>query len=823
MNDLSRRDFIKGLAAGAVSLGALGLGSTAAFAEAGEKKLFVPGSYSSVQSTDFATIRVDCEIDAGGVTDVRFEVLDHTGDDYFTLMPDAAEDYCRRIAEAGGTAEVDGISGASLNTAAIRRGVNECLAQALGVETGKAVGAAVINPQDTNFTNSITDFSKSALFSEWKLGSRTIKHRMVKSAALDFVRGNPDEYINWYKRMAEGGADLIWVENFADVWYMTSGGPFKKPIDSYDVKGLLDTLHGYGCTVGFQLDTMGAPIGPMVYTEPFLGNYDTETIKTWIQDIVGIGKMLQDKGFDGFELNFAANNLGQSFFSRFRNNRTDEYGPQSLENRTRFACEVIRGLREACGEDFIVQVLINGVEENDTDLGQNDGMNTVEEVQAIARILEQAGASSLHVRLGPGTEHIAQFAGDLYFVNRGFEGYNAAGKRLDFDRHFQGLARGNNSGVGINLDIAAKIKEAVSIPVGCATYNDPALAPDLFNAAIEEGKVDFLMMNRPLCVDPQYINKLREGRLDEIAPCTRCLHCFFDTPFDGCNVEHCRVNASDFRGYSESMPEGFDPLPAETPKRIMVIGGGPGGMEAARIAAQRGHSVKLFEKGASLGGMLGFAEAVKGPHENLGRLRKYLARQCELAGVEVVLNTEVTKELIESEAPDAVVLAAGGRRATLGFPSVGATRVMPVDDVLGGNVGENVVILGCGAQAVDTAMFLLSQGKKVTLVAAEGKDHFEYGHSVNMKDYVGTTFYAVGGRFFPNATVTGVGDGFLSFTAESGLEYQYPCDTVIEALDMLPDTKLIEGLENAVAVGDCERPFNIAYAIATGNMAARKI
>ena len=92
-----------------------------------------------------------------------------------------------------------------------------------------------------------------------------------------------------------------------------------------------------------------------------------------------------------------------------------------------------------------------------------------------------------------------------------------------------------------------------------------------------------------------------------------------------------------------------------------------------------------------------------------------------------------------------------------------------------------------------------------------------------MKDYVGTTFYAVGGRFFPNATVTGVGDGFLSFTAESGLEYQYPCDTVIEALDMLPDTKLIEGLENAVAVGDCERPFNIAYAIATGNMAARKI
>lgn len=827
MKNLSRRDFIKGLAAGAAGLGAMGFVSNpVAFAEAAEKKLFIPGTYSSVKSTEFATVRIICEISETGVTDVKYELLQTNGDDYFSIMPAQTEDYCRRIAEAGSPQNVDGISGASLNTAAIRDGVNECLAQALGIDvTSASADTAVINPQSMEFTNSIKDFSKSALFSEWKIGNRTISHRMVKSAALhmNFVRGNPEEYINWYKRMAEGGADLIWVENFADVWDVTSGGPFKQPIDAYDVKGLLDTLHSYGCTVGFQLDTMGAPIGPMVFTEPFLGNYDTATIKTWIQDIIGIGKMLQDKGFDGFELNFAANNLGQSFFSRFRNNRTDEYGPQSLENRTRFACEVLRGLREACGENFIVQVLINGVEENDTDLGKNEAFNTIEETIAIARKLEEAGASSLHVRLGPGTEHIVQFAGDLYFVSRGFEGYNAAGKRLDFDRHFQGLARGNNSGVGINLDIAARIKAAVTIPVGCATYNDPALAPDLFNSAIEDGKVDFLMMNRPLCVDPQYINKLREGRLDEIAPCTRCLHCFFDTPFDGCNVEHCRVNASDFRGYSESMPEGFDPLPADTPRKIMVIGGGPGGMEAARIAAQRGHSVKLFERKSTLGGMLPFAEAVKGPHENLGRLRNYLARQCELQGVEIVLNTEVTRELIESEAPDEIVLAVGGKRASLGFASVGATSVISVDDVLGGNVGENVVIFGSGAQAVDTGMYLLSKGKKVTLISSEPKDHFEYGHSVNMKDYIGTTFFAVGGRFFPNASVSGIEDGCVVFTAESGLEYHYPCDTVIEALDMLPDTALIDGLENAFAVGDCEQPFNIAYAIATGNMTARKL
>lgn len=532
---------------------------------------------------------------------------------------------------------------------------------------------------------------------------------------------------------------------------------------------------------------------------------------------------LQQNGFDAFELNFAANNLGQSFFSRARNNRTDEYGPQALESRCKFATEVVTGLKEACGKDFIVQVLINGVEENDKELGNNDAYNTIEETIAIAKKMEEAGADSLHVRIGPCGQHIAQFAGDLYFACRGFEGFNGYGKRLDFDKHFQGLVRGNNSGVGLNLDIAAKIKAAVSIPVGCATYNDPAQAPDLFNAAIEEGKVDFLVMNRPFCVDPEYVNKLRENRLDEIAPCTRCLHCFSDTPADGCNLEHCRVNAANFRAYSEIMPEGFEPLPAAGAKKVMVVGAGPAGLEAARIAAQRGHDVTLYEKESSAGGLLGFAEAVKGPHENLGRLRSYLIRTAELAGVKLQFGTEVTKELIASEAPDAVILAVGGKRDSYGFASVGATKVISIDDVFGG-VGDNVVILGSNAQAVDTAIYLLSQGKKVTVLTPSAKADFERGHSVNMKEFVEPTFFANGGRLFPSATVTGVGDGFVAFTAESGLAYEYPCDTVIEALDMLPNTELIDDLGiEAIAVGDCATPLNIANAIATGNVAARKI
>ena len=367
MSNVSRRSFLKGLAAGTASLGALGLANAAgamAFAETSGKGVYTPGTYTSVQSTDFATIEVKCTFSDTAITDVGYTLLETTSDDYFARMTAEAEEYCQKIVAAGNPAEVDGISGATLCTTALSDGVNACRAQALGVPlpAATAAPAAAVNPQYDDFrTNSSADLSKSPLFSDWQLGGRTFNHRMVKSAAfqLAFLRRNPEEYINYYKRMADGGVQLIWIEDFADIWAVTSGGPFKGPLEEYDVKGLVDALHGAGCTIGYQFDTMGAPIGPLDFTEPFLGNYDTETIRQWVQDIIGIGKKLQDNGFDAFELNFAANNLGQSFFSRARNNRTDEYGPQTLESRCKFAEEVITGLKETCGKDFITDPGLN--------------------------------------------------------------------------------------------------------------------------------------------------------------------------------------------------------------------------------------------------------------------------------------------------------------------------------------------------------------------------------------------------------------------------------------------------------------------------------
>lgn len=842
---ISRRNFLKGVAAGAVSLGAMsltgcaasGTETTAGTTEALEtkvqeaivssKNVFAAGTYTSTQKTDFATVNIICDIAADGLKGVAYEVVETSDSDYFAIKSADVTDYCNRVAEAGSTVGVDGISGATLCTSAVKKGVNECLAQALGIDlTVAAASASAINPQYTDYdTNSVGDLSKSALFSEWKLGNMTFSHRMVKSAAfqLAFMKCNRDEYVNYYKRMAEGGVEMIWIEDFANFWEMTAS-PLKQAPEMYDVVGMVEELHAAGAKLGCQFDTMGAAIGPLTFSTPFLGDYTTEDVKSWEQAIIGMGKKLKDYGFDAYELNFAANNVGQSFLSRARNNRTDEYDGSSLENRTRFAVECIKGIKEACGQDFVVQVLINAVEENDTSLGNSSDYCTIEETIAIAKILEAAGADSLHLRIGPQGEHVAQFAGDLYFTARGLEGYNGYGQRFDFDKHFQGLVRGNHSGVGLNLDIAAKVKAEVSIPVGCATYNDPAIAPDIFVSAIEEGKVDFLVMNRPLCVDPQYVNKLRENRLDEIAPCTRCLHCFYDTPRDNCHLEHCRVNAANFRAYGESMPEGYDPAPAETAKNVMVIGGGPAGLEAARIAAERGHSVTVYDKNASMGGMLPFAEAVKGSHEHLGRLANYLVKQCELQGVTLVNNTEVTADFIAEKNPDAVILAVGGKRESTGLTSTSATNVISVDDLLGGSAGDNVVIVGGNMQAVDAALYLMDQGKTVNIVSPYAKADFEKGHSVNVQEFVKPAIFAAGLKLYPNATVTQVGEGEIVFTSEAGVEMKLPCDTVVEALDMVPNTDLMNGLSvEAIAVGDCIDPYNIASAIATGNLAGRKI
>ncbi len=751
--------------------------------------------------------------------------------------------FVRAAGVAGAAAVASGaLAGAALAEQAAPEAGEQ--AAASGVPTNAEVyrTMAQLNPDapdDSWRSNSIEDFTQTTLFSPWHLGKLELSHRMVKSAAgsLYLPDVTDERIIDEYVEFIKGGCDFVWVEDYASLMPHYPASYKVRDASNAILDQVAAAVHEAGGMCGYQLSLMGASFSGFDATtaEQFAcaeaDDLTLDEVHLVQQDFIDVAKMLKDAGFDAVELNAAGNNIGQAFLSRNRNKRDDEYGPQSFENRARFVCEIVQGIKEACGQDFPVQILINGIEANDVSLGQDNGFTTVEENVELCRQFEAAGADSLHVRIGPYGYHPCEFAGDLYFSGYGINGNNRWATQFDFKRHWEGLLDGEHSGCGLMLEVAAKIKAAVSIPVGSVTYMDPAHAPDFFEKALADGKVDFFNMTRPLYADPDYINKLGEGRVDEIRPCNRCLHCHFDYDEQGNFYEHCRVNATRMRAFTDAMPDG-PALPelSGDPKNVMVVGGGPAGMEAARVAALRGHKVTLYEKAGYLGGTLPFAAAVKGPHENIADLNSYLQRQQEVCGVEVVLGQEVTADFVAQQAPDAVIVAAGGVRQSSGLESSSATSVISIEDILTAEIGDNVTIVGGNAQAVDAAFYLIAAGKHVTIVMDKPLSSLDSGQSAHVKEVVLPMLYVKGTQVWPNATVSAVGEGAVTIAGEAGCDITVACDTVIEALDLVANTELADALSGSFEVhviGDAlvdeAKPHNIAEAIATGNLTARAL
>ena len=450
-------------------------------------------------------------------------------------------------------------------------------------------------------------------------------------------------------------------------------------------------------------------------------------------------------------------------------------------------------------------------------------VTSVEEGIGMAKHFEAAGADSMHLRLGPLANHPCQFGSDLYFLLNGVEGATGFGTQWDFSKHWAGQLIADHSGAGMLLDIVARYKEALSIPCGTVTYMDPAHAPDFFEQALADGKADFYIMNRPFTVDTEYVNKLKEGRIDEIAPCTRCLHCHIGGNPDNRRLGYCRVNALTQRVMTENGPATYELEPAAKTKKVMVIGGGPAGMEAARIAAARGHEVALYEKNASLGGKLTFASMVKGPHENLDDLKAYLVRQLEINGVTVELNKEVDSAFINSEAPDVVILAVGAKDGSVG--KTGGVPIIDLVNFMGNDTGDNVVVYGSNAQAFDCALWLTVHKKKVSIVTPNPNEDLDKQQSQHAHRFMTTALYSLGVKAYPDSTIKEIGDGTVTISNKGGWDTVLEADSIINAADLLPNTALLDGISvsEKYAIGDCNEPYNIALAIRAGNDIGRQI
>lgn len=600
-------------------------------------------------------------------------------------------------------------------------------------------------------------------------------------------------------------------------------------------KAIADAMHELDTPViGQVFDIMATGCASSITEDTLLESalstgrmQSTEEVQDEVQKFIDAAERYYKAGFDGIELNASCNHYFSTFLSRRTNReRTDQYSGETIENRCRILTEIIAGIRERLGKDFIVQVLYSGVEGNVAELGKDEGCTTVEEAVEFARLFEKAGASSLHIRSEAYGHHCGGFMPDvLHLMEHGYTGY---GTVMDYGKHMAPVL-GQYDGVAGLLEVAADIKKNVSIPVGAVGSMDPRLAPDLLDNAIAEGKLDFLVMTRPLMADFELPNKLKEGRRDEVAPCTHCMTCFV-APIDMGMPMYCRVNPALTRAYSEDMPEGYDPLPADVPRNVMVIGGGPAGMEAARIAAQRGHHVKLYEKAAALGGRLDALQKLKGTHERILDHKAYLIHQLELNGVEVVTGQEADAGLVESEKPDAVVVAVGSLPAEVDSTGTLTNMTDLLSSLESGGalpLGNEVVILGAQFQACEIAVNLCKAGKKVTMLNPGPENEFYMNAATWPREMGRSWLRAKGVKLYHNVILQKVSPKEVTFQAEYGVTMTVSGDDVINALPEQNDRALFNELsgvcDEVYAVGNCYSPSTIANATARANLIARKL
>ena len=487
--------------------------------------------------------------------------------------------------------------------------------------------------------------------------------------------------------------------------------------------------------------------------------------------------VLKRAGFEMCMVHAGHGWLFGQFLSKKSNHRTDEFGG-SLENRARFLLMALDSIRTAVGPGFPIEVRISGDE-------YIDGGITLDEATELAKLIEDK-CDLINVSAG---------------IHEGLELFIRTHPSQYIDK-------------AANVHLAAAIKKAVKVPVSAVgAITDPELMEEI----LATGQADVILLGRPLLADPYLPTKLRQGREREIHKCIRCNACFGESVETG--MSSCVVNpviGNEFNDWiARSQPT--------TPKKVMVIGGGPGGMEAAVTAAERGHEVVLYEKNAALGGtLLLFKHAdFKYP---LYELSETLSYKLEKLGVKVVLNANVTKETVEAEAPDVLFIAVGATPTVPPIPGIDSAKVKYAPDVFGyaDQLGKNVVVIGAGLVGGETAAYLARNGKKVSLVEMRedvvmDADIFEQAAlKVELrKDEV---------AIYTSTSAKEITAEGLIVKKADGSEELLPADVIVCAVGYTPNRDVFLELANAAPIvhmiGDCRKHGKVTNAMADGyNMA----
>lgn len=633
------------------------------------------------------------------------------------------------------------------------------------------------------------------VFEQGQIGKMQLKNRIVMPP---MGTGYHDEggyvsqrLIDYLEARAKGGVGLIIVEVTApSLQCNVSNYQLTLGDDSYipGFRDLAEVVHRYGARIAVQLQHSswelrgGEPVqvgpSPIMLPARVMGvsgspphELTTDEIRQMVQWFAAAAGRAKTAGLDGVEVHGAHQYLVASFLSSATNQRTDRYGG-SVENRARFMIEIIQATRETVGPDYPVWPRLNGQE-----FGFEGGV-TIEETKQMVPMLEEAGADAIHV--------------SAY----GAYSYAIRAPICDIP--------------GYLVPLAEEVKKVSSVPVIAVGRLDTELGDEI----IEQGKADFIAIGRRLIADPELPNKAAAGRQDEIIPCINCMECI-ERPVTEGRGTACASNAATGR------ESAYRIQPADKAIRIAVVGGGPAGMEAARVAAQRGHRVVLFEKKPELGGQL-IVAALPPYKEDLDRLTEYLADQLAKAGVDVRLNVEVTPEVVREEKPDAVIMAVGGIPIIPDVPGVGDPKVVIAQDVLAGReVGQNVVIIGGGMVGCETGHFLAEKGKHVTIVEMLKRLANDVSPMVRRRLLDGLRekqVTTIKGANCEEITASGV-----HITTSQDERQEIPADSVVLAVGYRANDALFRSIEGELpevyCIGDAADPQRIREAINAGYQA----